>query len=289
MSWKSTSNGSIASDGRRWYISTQAHGYSGKKVREIEQQTSDSTYSARACRLKDRIFRTITRCRVIESCNGIRLRFSTTKVLGVEVLTSRSSRVSTGVHGVHDEKRVWFEVELQGAQGDREAEVFQSLHNSTKSGSGLSKIFWAEIHHVYTSSVQGTPSSANDLRRLKICLGFLVWLAILSKGAMNRLRIMVFHKSGGNTRNIYCYGCREDSNETAFAVAAVEKIYQTLSRYDSDDSDGVLLRVLHQELYEAMMLYMMELSFSSRNCNWCPLKGVSRPRLSSTGRSAAYR
>ncbi|GKB46850.1 putative ribonuclease H-like domain-containing protein [Tanacetum coccineum] len=33
--------------------------------------------------------------------------------------------VETGVHGVQDEKRVWFEVELQGAQGDREAEVFQ--------------------------------------------------------------------------------------------------------------------------------------------------------------------
>ncbi|GJZ58056.1 RNA-directed DNA polymerase, eukaryota [Tanacetum coccineum] len=33
--------------------------------------------------------------------------------------------VETGVHGVHDEKRVWFEVESQGAQGDREAEVFQ--------------------------------------------------------------------------------------------------------------------------------------------------------------------
>ncbi|GJV32631.1 retrotransposon protein, putative, ty1-copia subclass [Tanacetum coccineum] len=30
-----------------------------------------------------------------------------------------------GVYGVHDEKRVWFEVELQGAQGDRKAEVFQ--------------------------------------------------------------------------------------------------------------------------------------------------------------------
>nr|GFB19025.1 zinc finger, CCHC-type [Tanacetum cinerariifolium] len=30
-----------------------------------------------------------------------------------------------GVHGVHVKKRVWFEVELQGAQGDREAEVFQ--------------------------------------------------------------------------------------------------------------------------------------------------------------------
>ncbi|GKA42253.1 hypothetical protein Tco_0734913 [Tanacetum coccineum] len=33
--------------------------------------------------------------------------------------------VETGVHGVQDKKRVWFEVELQGAQGDREAEVFQ--------------------------------------------------------------------------------------------------------------------------------------------------------------------
>ncbi|GKA41100.1 hypothetical protein Tco_0733693 [Tanacetum coccineum] len=30
-----------------------------------------------------------------------------------------------GVHEVHDEKRVWFEVELQGAQRDREAEDFQ--------------------------------------------------------------------------------------------------------------------------------------------------------------------
>ncbi|GKC24678.1 hypothetical protein Tco_1026828 [Tanacetum coccineum] len=30
-----------------------------------------------------------------------------------------------GVHGVQVEKRVWFEVELQGAQGNREAKVFQ--------------------------------------------------------------------------------------------------------------------------------------------------------------------
>nr|GEW13947.1 hypothetical protein [Tanacetum cinerariifolium] len=33
--------------------------------------------------------------------------------------------IETRVHGVHDEKRVWFEVELQGAQGDHKAEVFQ--------------------------------------------------------------------------------------------------------------------------------------------------------------------
>ncbi|GJW92342.1 zinc finger, CCHC-type containing protein [Tanacetum coccineum] len=39
--------------------------------------------------------------------------------------------VETGVHGVHDEKRVWFEVELQGAQGDREAEIFQVSNDDT--------------------------------------------------------------------------------------------------------------------------------------------------------------
>ncbi|GKF97789.1 hypothetical protein Tco_0293610, partial [Tanacetum coccineum] len=33
--------------------------------------------------------------------------------------------VETGVYGVQVDKRVWFEVELQGAQGNREAEVFQ--------------------------------------------------------------------------------------------------------------------------------------------------------------------
>ncbi|GJY95603.1 hypothetical protein Tco_0511964, partial [Tanacetum coccineum] len=34
--------------------------------------------------------------------------------------------VEIGVHGVHVEKRVWFEVELKGAQGDHEAEAFQA-------------------------------------------------------------------------------------------------------------------------------------------------------------------
>ncbi|GJZ00342.1 hypothetical protein Tco_0517771 [Tanacetum coccineum] len=39
--------------------------------------------------------------------------------------------VETRFHGVQDEKRVWFEVELQGAQGDREAEVFQVSNDDT--------------------------------------------------------------------------------------------------------------------------------------------------------------
>nr|GEY80891.1 leucine-rich repeat protein [Tanacetum cinerariifolium] len=36
-----------------------------------------------------------------------------------------------GVHGVQVEKRVWFEVELQGAQGDREAKVFWVSNNDS--------------------------------------------------------------------------------------------------------------------------------------------------------------
>nr|GEX55499.1 DNA-directed DNA polymerase [Tanacetum cinerariifolium] len=39
--------------------------------------------------------------------------------------------VETGVNGVHDEKHVWFEVKLQGAHGDREAEVFQVSNDDT--------------------------------------------------------------------------------------------------------------------------------------------------------------
>nr|GEV20688.1 zinc finger, CCHC-type [Tanacetum cinerariifolium] len=39
--------------------------------------------------------------------------------------------VEIGVHGVHDEKRVWFEVKLQRAQGDHEAKVFQVSNDDT--------------------------------------------------------------------------------------------------------------------------------------------------------------
>ncbi|GJZ61046.1 hypothetical protein Tco_0617183 [Tanacetum coccineum] len=37
--------------------------------------------------------------------------------------------VETGVHGVQDEKYVWFKVELQGAQGDHKARGFQVSNN----------------------------------------------------------------------------------------------------------------------------------------------------------------
>nr|GEX19376.1 retrovirus-related Pol polyprotein from transposon TNT 1-94 [Tanacetum cinerariifolium] len=55
------------------------------------------------------------------------------KELGVKQVGFKqlSLGVKTGVYGIQDEKRVWFEVELHGAQGDREADVFQVSNDDT--------------------------------------------------------------------------------------------------------------------------------------------------------------
>ncbi|GKB45592.1 hypothetical protein Tco_0896345 [Tanacetum coccineum] len=45
--------------------------------------------------------------------------------------------VETRVHGVHVEKRVWFEVELHGAQGDRKAEEQKKVHLGIKVGENI--------------------------------------------------------------------------------------------------------------------------------------------------------
>ncbi|GKC26152.1 protein kinase, ATP binding site-containing protein [Tanacetum coccineum] len=58
--------------------------------------------------------------------------------LGYQVLDNKSSwcdifdvKEQQGIDRVHDEKRIWFEVELQGAQGDHEAEVLQVNNDDT--------------------------------------------------------------------------------------------------------------------------------------------------------------
>ncbi|GKC05536.1 hypothetical protein Tco_0997146 [Tanacetum coccineum] len=77
--------------------------------------------------------------------------------------------VETGVHGVHDEKRVWFEVELQGAQRDREAEVFQTKEISVEDQDGLP-----------SSSVWKTPIDM---------LGFFGWLASIKQGMLEPVKV----------------------------------------------------------------------------------------------------
>ncbi|GJZ21518.1 hypothetical protein Tco_0558557 [Tanacetum coccineum] len=83
--------------------------------------------------------------------------------------------VETGVHGVHDEKRVWFEVELQGAQGERETEVFQ--------------VFWAEDTTRSTYLVNRLPSSVIGFKKPMNMLGFFSWLASIKQGMLEPVKV----------------------------------------------------------------------------------------------------
>nr|GEW86147.1 protein trichome birefringence-like 19 [Tanacetum cinerariifolium] len=126
--------------------------------------------------------------------------------------------VETGVHGVHDEKRVWFEVELQGAQGDREAEVFQVSNNDTSGaqrrlkdkqpeektntdclvkkpkknirlGERSRRVFWAEDTTISTYLVNRSPSSAIGFKKPIDMLWFFGWLASINQGMLEPVKV----------------------------------------------------------------------------------------------------
>ncbi|GKB95879.1 hypothetical protein Tco_0982016 [Tanacetum coccineum] len=98
--------------------------------------------------------------------------------------------VETGVHRAHDEKRVWFKVELQGVQRDREAEVFQS---------GMSKVFWAKDTTMSTYLVNRSPSSTIGFKKHIDMLGFFCWLASIKLGMLEPVKVkcifLGYHKS----------------------------------------------------------------------------------------------
>nr|GEV88979.1 copia protein [Tanacetum cinerariifolium] len=89
-------------------------------------------------------------------------------------------RLKGGIHGVHDEKHVWFKVELQGAQRDLEAEVFQS---------GLSKIFKTEDKTRYAYLVNMSPPSATRFKKPMDLLGFIGWLASIKQGMLGSVKV----------------------------------------------------------------------------------------------------
>ncbi|GJX68386.1 hypothetical protein Tco_0304113 [Tanacetum coccineum] len=190
------------------------------------------------------------------------------------------SGVETGVHRVHDEKRVWFEVELQGAQGDREAEVFQVSNDDTvvaqrrledkqpeektntdclvkeqkkeyqtgwktktviqqQNGlvkemnvtllakvrcfliqSGLSKVLWAED----TTMNMGFNESG-EYKKTFIGSGVGTGSMQVLQGDEFEVEQQDGHTFEGAALRMGTIQYREDSNEAAFAVAAVEKIY----------------------------------------------------------------
>ncbi|GKF10730.1 hypothetical protein Tco_0048656, partial [Tanacetum coccineum] len=154
--------------------------------------------------------------------------------------------VKTGVHEVQDVNRVWFEVELQGAQGDREAEVFQVSNDDaavtqrrledkqpeektntdclggTSRRSGLSKVLWADDTTMSTYLVNKVVLYRNmgfneSGKYKKTFIG-----SGVGTGSMQVLQGYEFE---GATLSMGTIQYREDINEAAFAVAAVEKIY----------------------------------------------------------------
>nr|GEW78893.1 zinc finger, CCHC-type [Tanacetum cinerariifolium] len=132
--------------------------------------------------------------------------------------------VETGVHGVHDEKRVWFEVELQGAQGDCKAEVFQVSNDDTAVSqrrledkqpekktntdclSGVARhLGVAGIQQqnrqriMSTYLVNRSPSSTIGFKKPIHMLSFFGWLASIKKGMLEPVKVMCiflgYHKS----------------------------------------------------------------------------------------------
>ncbi|GJV48323.1 hypothetical protein Tco_1438535 [Tanacetum coccineum] len=105
--------------------------------------------------------------------------------------------VETGVHGVHDEKRVWFEVELQGAQGDREAEVFQVSNDDTAVAQRQLEDKQPEektntdclVKEQKKEYQTGSPSSLIRFKTPRDMLGFFGWLASKRQGILEPVKV----------------------------------------------------------------------------------------------------
>ncbi|GKC33439.1 hypothetical protein Tco_1040733 [Tanacetum coccineum] len=138
--------------------------------------------------------------------------------------------VETGFHGVHDEKRVWFEVELQGAQGDRKAEVFQVSNDDTA-------VAQRRLEDKQPEEKTNTDCLVKEQKK-EYQTGWKIKTGNVLDSCNQRN--MGFNESGEYKKTFIGSGVardkeqhsahellkyREDSNEAAFAVAEAEKIY----------------------------------------------------------------
>nr|GEU49365.1 zf-CCHC domain-containing protein/DUF4219 domain-containing protein/UBN2 domain-containing protein [Tanacetum cinerariifolium] len=136
--------------------------------------------------------------------------------------------VETGVHGVHDEKRVSFEVEMQGAQGDREDEVFQISNDdiavaqrrledkqpaektNTDCLRSTQECMKSEVaKHLGVAGIQQrngstylvnrSPSATIGFKKPIDMLGLFGWLASIKQGILERVKVkcifLGYHKS----------------------------------------------------------------------------------------------
>ncbi|GJS07716.1 hypothetical protein Tco_0364512 [Tanacetum coccineum] len=99
---------------------------------------------------------------------------------------------------------------------------------------GLSKVFWAEDTTMSTYLVNRSPSSAIGFKTPIDMLGIFSWLASIKQGMLEPVKVncifLGYRKRIVGTGSMQVlqgdeFKYREDSNEAAFAVAAVEKIY----------------------------------------------------------------
>ncbi|GJV82423.1 hypothetical protein Tco_1522321 [Tanacetum coccineum] len=148
--------------------------------------------------------------------------------------------VETGIHGVHDEKRVWFEVELPGAQRDHDDEVFQVSNNDTavaqrrledkqpeeKTNTDcLVKKQEKEYQTVWKIKTGNVLDSCNQRNMGLNESGEYKKTFIGSGVGTGSMQVLHGFEFKGATLSVETIQYREDNNEAAFAVAAVEKIY----------------------------------------------------------------
>ncbi|GKD55724.1 hypothetical protein Tco_1289111, partial [Tanacetum coccineum] len=162
--------------------------------------------------------------------------------------------VETGVHGVYDGKCVWFEVELQGAQGDHKAKVFQVSNDDTvvaqrrledKQPEEKTKTACGVAKHLGVAGLQqqnGLVKETNVTLLAKAhCfliqsgLSKVLWAedTTMSTYLVNKVlqgdefevEPQDGHTFEGATLCMGTIQYREDSNKTAFVVAALGKIY----------------------------------------------------------------
>ncbi|GKC19901.1 hypothetical protein Tco_1022051 [Tanacetum coccineum] len=128
------------------------------------------------------------------------------------------------VHGVHDEKPIWFEVELQGAHGDREAEVFQVSNDDPA-------VVQRRLEDKQPEEKRNTDCLVKEQEK-EYPTG---WKIKTGTGLMQVLQGVEFEvepqddhtfevEPHGNVDHVELFSYKEDNNEAAFAVAAVEKI-----------------------------------------------------------------
>ncbi|GKC64717.1 hypothetical protein Tco_1097315 [Tanacetum coccineum] len=166
-------------------------------IDRINKGSENKSKTCRGCKLN------------IEKLDGnIVQKYGGSKQVGFKQL---GPGIETGVHGVHDEKRVWFEVELHGAQGDCDVEVFQVSNDDTAVAQRRLEDKQPEEKTTQTAWNMGL----NESEKTFIGSG-------VGTGSMQVLHGFEFKRA---TLSVETIQYREDSNEAAFTVATVEKIY----------------------------------------------------------------